>query len=122
MSHAGRVCPSRAPSLARSLLGDVEVPTIMPRTASSGPRMSGPPPAWTDGPLQLRMSVSTEREERVVRGTKGVTNVRIAIIGSGNVGKALATMGFLNIAMNARNGGVWQSTWKLLGPLATPTE
>lgn len=22
-------------------------------------------------------------------------------------------MGFLNIAMNARNGGVWQSTWKL---------
>ncbi len=34
----------------------------------------------------------------------------------------LEAMGFLNIAMNARNGGVWQSTWKLLGPLATPKE
>ncbi len=39
-------------------------------------------------------------------------------VGGLSVSRYLEGMGFINIALNARNGWSWQSGWKLVGPLS----
>jgi predicted dinucleotide-binding enzyme len=39
-------------------------------------------------------------------------------VGGLSVARYLEGMGFINIALNARNGWSWQSGWKLVGPLS----
>jgi predicted dinucleotide-binding enzyme len=39
-------------------------------------------------------------------------------VGALSVARYLEGMGFINIALNARNGWSWQSGWKLVGPLS----
>jgi predicted dinucleotide-binding enzyme len=39
-------------------------------------------------------------------------------VGGLSVSRSLEGMGFINIALNARNGWSWQSGWKLVGPLS----
>jgi hypothetical protein len=42
--------------------------------------------------------------------------MHLAIIGAGNVGRALAISGLLNITLQIRNNWPWQAAWKLIGP------
>ena len=39
-------------------------------------------------------------------------------VGELSTARYLEGMAFLNISLNAKNNGSWQSGWKLVGPLA----
>jgi hypothetical protein len=74
----------------------------------------------------VRAGASVGRMARVptrTAATWGESGVKIAIIGAGSVGTAVARaaldlehMAFISISLDARNHWSWQTGWKLLGP------
>lgn len=55
--------------------------------------------------------------KRTVMDLLGVIGFRPVDVGGLSAARYLEGMGFINIALNARNDWSWQSGWKLVGPL-----
>ncbi len=56
--------------------------------------------------------------KQVVMGVLEEIGFRPVDVGALSAARYLEGMGYLNIALNARNGWSWQSGWKLVGPLS----